>query len=76
MSGNDNFGGTQLVSENGEQMDQTIVGIASPGGASMQGDAVGEASGAELEGDDAGDAEIKALDEEDDEADVTPIGAE
>jgi hypothetical protein len=76
MSDNDNFGGTLLVSENGDQMDQAIAGIASPGGASMQGNAVGEARGAELEGDDAGNAEIKALDEEDDEADVSSIGAE
>jgi len=76
MSDNDNFGGTQLVSENGEQMDPAIAWIASPGGASMQGDAVGAAIGADLEDEDAGDAEIEALDEEDGEADVTASGAE
>lgn len=76
MPDNDNFGGTQLVGENGEQMDPAIAGIAQPGGASMQGDAVGAASGADLEDDDAGEAEIKALNEEDGEADVTASGAE
>ena len=76
MSDNGNFGGTRLVGENGEQMDPAIAGIASPGGASMQGDAVGAAIGADLEDEDAGDAEIKALDEEDGEADVTASGAE
>ena len=78
MSDNDNFDGTRLVGENGEQMDSAIAGIASPGGASMQGDAVGAAIGSDLEDEDedAGDAEIKALDEEDGEADVTASGAE
>ena len=76
MPDNDNFGGTQLVGENGEQMDPAIAGIAPPGGASMQGDAAGAAFGADLEDDEAGDAEIKALDEEDGEADVTASGAE
>ena len=76
MSDNDNFGGTRLVGENGEQMDPAIAGNASPDGASMQGDAVGAAIGADLEDEDAGDAEIKALDEEDGEADVTASGAE
>ena len=75
MSDKDNFGGTQLVDENGEQMDSAIAGIAPPGGASMQVDAVGAARGADLEDDDAGDAEIKVLDEEDGEADVTASGA-
>jgi len=75
MPDNENFGGTQLVGENGEQMDPAIAGIAQPGGASMQSDAAGAAIGADLE-DDEGDAEIKALDEEDGEADVTASGAE
>ena len=76
MPDNENFGGTRLVGENGEQMDPAIAGIAQPGGASMQSDAAGAAIGADLEDDDAGDAEIKALDEEDGEADVTASGAE
>jgi hypothetical protein len=78
MSDNDNFGGTQLVGENGEQMDPAIAGIAPPGGASMKGDAADAAIGSDLEDEDedAGDAEIKALDEEDGEADVTASGAE
>lgn len=75
MPDNDNFGGTQLVGENGEQMDPAIAGIAQPGGASIQGDAIGAASGADFE-DDAGDVEIKVLEEEDGEADVTASGAE
>jgi len=76
MPDNDNFGGAQVLGENGEQIDPAIAGIAPPAGASMQGDAVGAASSADLEDDDAGDAEIKALDEEDREADVTASGAE
>jgi len=63
MSDNDNLGSTRLVDENGKQMDPAIAGIASPGGVSMQGDAVGAATGADLE-------------EEDGEADVTASGAE
>ena len=76
MSDIDNFGGTRLVGEDGEQMDSGIAGIAPPGGASMQSDAAGAAIGADLEDEDAGDAEIKALDEEDGEAGVTASGAE
>ena len=76
MSDNDNFGGTQLVSENGEQMDPAIAGISAPGVPTIESDAAGSALAANLEDDDAGDAEIKALDEEDGEADVTASGAE
>ena len=76
MPDNDKLGDTQLVGENGGQMDPAIAGIAPLGGASMPGDAVGAAIGADLEDEDAGDAEIKALDEEDGEAEVTASGAE
>jgi len=76
MANDENFGGTRLVGENGEQMDPAIVGISAPGVPTMENDAAGAALAADLEDDDAGDAEIKALDEEDDEADVTASGAE
>lgn len=72
----DNFGGTKLVGENGEQMDPAVAGISSPGVPTTESDAVGAASSADLEDDDTGEAEMTALDEEDDEADVTASGAE
>lgn len=59
----DNFGGTKLVSENGEQMDPAIAGISPPSVPTMDADGAGE-------------AEMKALDEESGEADVTASGAE
>jgi hypothetical protein len=76
MPNHENFGGTRLVGENGEQMDPAIAGISAPGVPTMENDAAGAALAADLEDDDAGDAEIKALDEEDGEADVTASGAE
>lgn len=77
MSDNvDNFGGTNVVAENGEQMDPSIAGISPPSVPTMDGDAAGAAIGADLEDDDAGNAEMQALDEESDEADVTASGAE
>lgn len=72
----DNFGGTKLVGENGEQMDPAIAGISPPSVPTMEGDAVGAAIGTDLESDDAGEAEMKALDQERGEADVTASGAE
>lgn len=72
----DNFGGTTLVGENGEQMDPAVAGISPPGVSPMEGDAAGAAMSADLEDDDAGEAEMKALDEESGEADVTASGAE
>lgn len=77
MSDNDdNFGGTKLVSENGEQMAPAIAGISPPSVPTMEADAAGAAVGADIEDDDAGEAEMKALDEESGEADVTASGAE
>jgi hypothetical protein len=72
----ENFGGTKLSDENGEQMDPSIAGISPPGVPTMEGDAAGAAIGADMEDDDAGEAEMKALDEESGEADVTASGAE
>ena len=67
MANDENFGGTRLVGENGEQMDPAIVGISAPGVPTMENDAAGAALAADLEDDDAGNAEIKALDEADGE---------
>lgn len=76
MAGSDdNFGGTRLVGENGEQMDPAIAGMSPPRIPSLQGDAAGAAIGADLD-DDAGEAEMRTLAEEDAEADVTASGAE
>lgn len=72
----DNFGGTKLVDEDGEQMDPAIAGISPPSVPTMEGDAAGAAVSADLEDDAAGEAEMKALDEESGEADVTASGAE
>lgn len=72
----DSFGGTKLVGENGEHMDSAIAGISPPSVPTMEGDAAGAAIGVDLDDDDAGKAEIKALDEESGEADVTASGAE
>lgn len=72
----DNFGGTKLVGDNGEQMDPAIAGISPPSVPTMEGDAAGAAISVDLEDDDAGEAEIKALDEDSGEADVTASGAE
>lgn len=72
----DNFGGTKLVGENGEQMASFIAGISPPGVPTMEGDAAGAAISADLEDNDAGEAEMRALDRESGEADVTTDGAE
>jgi len=72
----DNFGDTKLTGENGERIDPALIGISPPSVSTMEGDAAGTAMGADLEDDDAGEAEMKALDEESGEVDVTASGAE
>ena len=77
MSDNDdNFGGTKLVGENGEQMDPALAGISPPGIATIEGDAAGAANGADMEDDTSEEAQMKALKDEADEVDVTASGAE
>ncbi|WP_419809218.1 hypothetical protein [Sphingomonas sp.] len=77
MSGNDdNFGGTKLVGENGEQMDPAIAGISPPSISSLEGDVGGATTGAEMDKDNSGQAGMDALKGEDDNGDVTASGAE
>lgn len=72
----DNFGGTKLVGENGEQMDPAIAGISPPSIRTMEPGTQGAAVGVDLEDDDAARAKAESLDDEDHEADVTASGAE
>ena len=72
----ENFGGTRLVGEDGEQMDPAIAGISPPSIPSLESDAAGAAVGADMDDDNLGQAEMDALEEEDGEADVTASGAE
>lgn len=77
MSDNEeNFGGTKLVGENGERMDPALAGMSPSSVPTTEGDAAGAADGNDMEDDAAGAAEMKALDEEDSQADVTASGAE
>ena len=72
----ENFGGTRLVGEDGEQMDPAIAGISPPSIPSLESDATGAAISADLDDDEAGEAEMDALENEGGEADVTASGAE
>ena len=72
----DNFGGTRLVGEDGEQMDPAIAGISPPSFSSLKGDAAGAAEGADMDDNNSDKAEMDALEEEDGEGDVTSSGAE
>lgn len=56
----ENFGGTRLVGEDGEQMDPAIAGISQPSIPSLESDATDATAGADSSG----------------EADVTASGAE
>ena len=72
----DNFGGTKLIGEDGEQMDPAIAGISPQSIPSLEADATGAAVGADMDDDNSGEAEMDALEEEDSEGDVTSSGAE